>query len=271
MNLRPWFASLPPTWTAQNIDGRPTAGPIDQNRLSMLDMAAWREYAAGVRRATEALYAHGIRPGDRVGIMMVNRPEFHIIDTGALHARAVPVSIYNSLPPEQIAWILKDAGVEVVITEARFVPVLLAAREHGWRTGGRLDRSTRPVIAGQLLVMTAELPGVLVGREPRRVPVACGDPVEAADAVRHAIPGHVIRNLLQSSISRPAALECTQNGRTRPRPNAGIRNPRVPAALARSTFSPRSFSIRTTTSRGSVRSVLRRAGTVEQIRLAELS
>ncbi|GAA4491687.1 long-chain fatty acid--CoA ligase [Rhodococcus olei] len=101
--------------------------------LGDAQVITWRQYAEGVRRTAEGLHAHGVRPGDRVGVMMVNRPEFHIVDTGALHARAVPVSIYNSLPPEQIAWILDDAGVEVMITEARFVPVLLAAQEHRWR------------------------------------------------------------------------------------------------------------------------------------------
>ena len=35
--------------------------------------------------------------------MLTNRPEFHLVDTAALHAGATPFSIYNTLAPEQIA------------------------------------------------------------------------------------------------------------------------------------------------------------------------
>jgi long-chain acyl-CoA synthetase len=47
----------------------------------------------------------GVRPGDRVVLMMRNRPEFHYADVGALLAGATPMSIYNSSSPEQIEYL----------------------------------------------------------------------------------------------------------------------------------------------------------------------
>jgi long-chain acyl-CoA synthetase len=47
----------------------------------------------------------GVRPGDRVVLMMRNRPEFHYADVGTLLAGATPMSIYNSSSPEQIEYL----------------------------------------------------------------------------------------------------------------------------------------------------------------------
>jgi long-chain acyl-CoA synthetase len=84
----------------------------------------WREYAARVREIAGALAGLGVRPGDTVALMMVNRPEFNLCDTAVLHLGATPFSIYNSSSPEQIAYLFANAANRVVITEEQFVPVL---------------------------------------------------------------------------------------------------------------------------------------------------
>jgi long-subunit acyl-CoA synthetase (AMP-forming) len=56
----------------------------------------WREYAERVRRVAAGLAALGVGRGDAVGIMLTNRPEFHIIDAAALHLGATPFSVYNT-------------------------------------------------------------------------------------------------------------------------------------------------------------------------------
>lgn len=86
----------------------------------------WREYDARVRAIAAGLAALGVGRGETVGLMLTNRPEFHLVDTGALHAGAVPFSIYNTNPPEMIAYLFGNAGNRVVITEAQFVPAVLA-------------------------------------------------------------------------------------------------------------------------------------------------
>src|SRR5882672_2906727 len=57
----------------------------------------WREYGELVRQAAAALAALGVRRGDTVALMLTNRPEFHVVDTAALHLGATPFSIYNTL------------------------------------------------------------------------------------------------------------------------------------------------------------------------------
>ena len=78
------------------------------------------------RRLTEeaaALAEHlqtqlGVAPGDRVAIWLKNRPEFIIALFGVLFARAAVVPINNFLKPPEVAYMLRDAGVRVLITDA---------------------------------------------------------------------------------------------------------------------------------------------------------
>src|SRR5438067_9181042 len=78
-----------------------------------------------------SLRSLGVAHGHPVAIMLVNRPEFHLIDAAAMLLGAVPFSLYNTSPPEQIGYVMSDAGNRVVVTEQRFADVLRAAREHG--------------------------------------------------------------------------------------------------------------------------------------------
>jgi long-subunit acyl-CoA synthetase (AMP-forming) len=79
------------------------------------------EYAERVRRCAAGFHALGVRRGDTVAFMLANRPEFHILDTAAMHLGAIPFSIYNTSSPEQIAYLLGDAGNRVMVVEAAFL------------------------------------------------------------------------------------------------------------------------------------------------------
>ena len=81
----------------------------------------WGEYSARVKRLAGALAALGVGAGDTVGFMLTNRPEFHLLDTAAMHLGATPFSIYNTSSPEQIAYLLGDAANRVMIVEAAFI------------------------------------------------------------------------------------------------------------------------------------------------------
>jgi len=89
----------------------------------------WREYADRVRHIAAGLAALGVCRGDTVGLMMANRPEFHLVDTAALHLGAIPFSIYNTFAPEQITQVLANAGSRVLVCEEQFAAQLLAARD----------------------------------------------------------------------------------------------------------------------------------------------
>ncbi|RJO74111.1 long-chain fatty acid--CoA ligase [Nocardia panacis] len=84
----------------------------------------WREYGARVEKLAAGLAALGVGPGDTVGIMLTNRPEFNLIDTAALHLAAVPFSVYNTSSPEQIAHLFTNAANRVVVTEQRFLDIV---------------------------------------------------------------------------------------------------------------------------------------------------
>ena len=78
-----------------------------------------------------ALTAHSVSPGDTVGLMLANRPEFHLIDGAAMLMGATPFSVYNTSPPEQLAFVIGDAGARIMLVESRFVPVIEAATRLG--------------------------------------------------------------------------------------------------------------------------------------------
>jgi long-chain acyl-CoA synthetase len=88
----------------------------------------WREYAERVRAIAAGLAAIGVRPGDTVGLMMTNRPEFHLCDAAAFHLGATPFSMYNTSAPLQLAHLFANAGNRVVIAEEQFLGRVRAAR-----------------------------------------------------------------------------------------------------------------------------------------------
>ena len=77
----------------------------------------WQEYAEEVARVAGGLRSLGVGHGDRVVLMMRNRPEFHILDTAALMLGATPISIYNSSSPEQVAYLVGHCGATTGIVE----------------------------------------------------------------------------------------------------------------------------------------------------------
>jgi long-chain acyl-CoA synthetase len=85
----------------------------------------WEEYADRVRQIAAGLAGLGVGRGDTVALMMTNRPEFHLVDTAALHLGAIPFSVYNTFAAEQIAQVLANAGNRVAVCEEQFAPRLL--------------------------------------------------------------------------------------------------------------------------------------------------
>jgi long-chain acyl-CoA synthetase len=90
----------------------------------------WAEYRRSASEVAMGLRRLGVDHGDHVALMMTNRPEHVISDMGALLAGAVPVSVYNTLAPEQIAYIADNCGASVAIVEdAEFLDKWLAVRD----------------------------------------------------------------------------------------------------------------------------------------------
>ncbi len=91
---------------------------------------------AGLQEQTFAVAAQlaenfGIKPGDRVGLWLKNRPEFIPALFGVFQAGAVLVPINNFLKPAEVGYILNDAGIDVLITDEELgvhFPALSSAR-----------------------------------------------------------------------------------------------------------------------------------------------
>jgi long-chain acyl-CoA synthetase len=73
-----------------------------------------RTLAERVRRTALGLQALGMKAGDRVAILSENRPEWAIADYGCLTSALTDVAIYPNLPPDQIAYILRDSGATAI-------------------------------------------------------------------------------------------------------------------------------------------------------------
>jgi long-chain acyl-CoA synthetase len=104
----------------------------------------WREYDARVRRVAAGLHALGLRRGDTLAIMLTNRPEFHVVDSAAMHLGAVPFSMYNTSSPEQVDFLLRDSGARIAVVEEAFHDRLhtehvLSVEELGSLPEGSLD------------------------------------------------------------------------------------------------------------------------------------
>jgi len=72
----------------------------------------------------------GVQPGDRVGLWLRNRPEFIPAFFGTLMSGSVVVPINNFLKPDEVNYIVGDAGIRVLITDeelAQQAPALQAA------------------------------------------------------------------------------------------------------------------------------------------------
>src|SRR3954467_2838550 len=77
----------------------------------------WAEYAERVRKLTAGLASLGRERGKTIGLLLNNRPEFHLVDTAAMHLGATPYSVYNTYTAEQIEYLVSDAANAILITE----------------------------------------------------------------------------------------------------------------------------------------------------------
>ena len=132
---------------------RAAAAQPDHIALRMDDLTltyAQLHDAAG--RMSALLTARGVRPGDRVGIMLPNVPAFPISFYGALAAGAVVVPMNPLLKSREVAYYLSDSGARVVLA---------------WHAAaGEAAKGAADAGAEAIAVETPDLAGPLAGFAP---------------------------------------------------------------------------------------------------------
>ncbi|MGQ0816091.1 MAG: AMP-dependent synthetase/ligase [Gemmatimonadota bacterium] len=98
-------------------------GAVERHNLEKAQLYrtadGWRaishqQLLADVNALGDGLLALGIEPGDRVGLLSENRPEWALADYAMLCTGVLNVPLYPTLPANQMAFIMADAGVRAV-------------------------------------------------------------------------------------------------------------------------------------------------------------
>lgn len=77
--------------------------------------SSWREMAAEVARWQAGLASLGLQPGDRVALGLKNSREWVMFEQAALGLGLVVVPLYTDDRPDNIAFIIEDAGVRLLL------------------------------------------------------------------------------------------------------------------------------------------------------------
>jgi long-chain acyl-CoA synthetase len=84
------------------------------------DVITWGEYGRRARDLAAGMHELGVRPGDRVALMLATRPEFHLVDAAAMLLGAASFSIYNTAPAQDIALVLANSEPALAVVEDEF-------------------------------------------------------------------------------------------------------------------------------------------------------
>jgi long-subunit acyl-CoA synthetase (AMP-forming) len=153
----------------------------DAVALRTLDDAVtltWRELAERVAAVAGGLRRLGVQPGDTVALLSGNRPELWVADLAVTMCGATTCPIYTTLPPQDIEYVVADAGARIVIAEPALAPGVPATAE---------------------LVLIDDLP--------------LADPIDLAEAAAALDPAALITLIYTSgTTAHPKGVELTHRG-----------------------------------------------------------
>ena len=79
----------------------------------------WAQLGRILDRVAQGLIGLGLRPGEKVGLCARNMPEWTQADLGILAARGVTVPMYPTSTLEQARFIIRDAGIRILVAGER--------------------------------------------------------------------------------------------------------------------------------------------------------
>lgn len=81
----------------------------------------WGEGLERVDRIAGGLRKLGLEKDETVALLMINRPEFHVVDFGVMTAGGTPFSVYQTYTAEQIQYLLEDSAAKIIVTEPLYL------------------------------------------------------------------------------------------------------------------------------------------------------
>ncbi len=88
----------------------------------------WAEFHARVLRCVGALRGEGVGPGDRIGYLGLNSVDYIVLMQACVRVGAVLAPINWRLVAAEVGWILRDAGISLLVADRAFAEVVQPAR-----------------------------------------------------------------------------------------------------------------------------------------------
>lgn len=85
---------------------------------------SYRELCADAEAWARAFAADGLARGDRVALLLDDRPTYPAAFFGAVRAGFVPVLLNTQSPPELLRYLLEDSAAPVLVADAEFAPAI---------------------------------------------------------------------------------------------------------------------------------------------------
>ncbi len=95
----------------------------DNDALVVVDQGVrmtWSELRDRARRLASGLIAHGLEPGDRIGMLAPNRAEWIITQFGSSYAGLILVNINPAYRKPELEYALNKVGCRAIVTESSF-------------------------------------------------------------------------------------------------------------------------------------------------------
>ena len=155
-----------PSWRPRTLDGwlDECASEFGSRPLVITDATtlSYRDVAEQSRRLAEGLRTLGVRPGERVGMLMANYPEFVTVKFAIARLGAIAVPFNYLYQRDELAFVLKDSACRVLVSMTAFGPLdyqaMLDSIVPGWDVTGfaeqRSSTNAAPSLSHVVLLET---------------------------------------------------------------------------------------------------------------------
>ncbi|MGV9711043.1 class I adenylate-forming enzyme family protein [Gordonia sp. NPDC003424] len=131
-----------PTWTPRTLDGFLDDCATEHGDRSLVitddTTLTYREVAEQARILADGLVALGVKPGDRVGMLMANYPEFVPFKFAIARAGAIAIPFNFLYRTEELGYVLQQSECSVLLTMTGFANLdhlgMLDTLTPGWET-----------------------------------------------------------------------------------------------------------------------------------------